>query len=226
MIKEDLINRSPVRFLEQATNGGLKKGEIGILTSKKGLGKTAVLVQIGLDALLQEKQVIHVSFTQHASHVITWYEDIFSEMSKKKNLAGADDVKSSLIRKRVILNFHQDNNAFAHTVNTLKALCEGGICASCLIMDGIDFARVESEDLNVIKSYAKDMGIVIWASCDCDSENVKEVLQADVEKEIDAVVYLEQKADNIHMKAVKVRDEEIHDTKLKLDTKTLLMAEK
>ena len=38
MVKQDLIDRSPVRFFEQATNGGLQTGEMGILTSKKGLG--------------------------------------------------------------------------------------------------------------------------------------------------------------------------------------------
>ena len=42
-MKQTLIDRSPVRFFDQATNGGLKAGEMGILTSKKGLGKTCLL---------------------------------------------------------------------------------------------------------------------------------------------------------------------------------------
>ena len=92
MVKQELIERSPVRFLEKSANGGLAAGEIGVLTSKKGLGKTSVLVQIGLDMLLQEKAVVHVSFNQHSDNVITWYEDIFSETAKKKNLADAEDI--------------------------------------------------------------------------------------------------------------------------------------
>ena len=83
MIKDELFERSPVRCFDKAT-GGLKAGELGLLTSKKGLGKTSVLVQFGVDTLLQDKQVIHVSFDQHSSNVITWYQDIFTEIAKKK----------------------------------------------------------------------------------------------------------------------------------------------
>ena len=43
MIKDELFERSPIRCFEKAT-GGLKAGELGLLTSKKGLGKTSVLV--------------------------------------------------------------------------------------------------------------------------------------------------------------------------------------
>lgn len=103
MVKQELIDRSPVRFFEKALNGGLKAGEIGVLASKKGVGKTSVLVQLGLDGLLQGKQVVHVSFDQHASYIMTWYEDIFSEISKKKRLEQAEDVKDELVRNRVVL---------------------------------------------------------------------------------------------------------------------------
>lgn len=226
MIKQDLIDRSPVRFFEQATNGGLKAGELGILTSKKGLGKTAVLVQIGLDMLLQDKQVVHVSFVQHTNYVITWYEDIFTEMSKKKNLADADDVKSDLIRKRVILNLHQDDASVDHMVSTLKALATSGIPVACLIIDGLNFSRMASDDIKKLKNYATQAGVVIWASCDCEVEDVLTVVKPETESQIDVVVYLEQKSDSIHMKIVKVRGEKVNDTNLKLDTKTLLMAEK
>ena len=39
MVKQELIERSPVRFLEKSANGGLAAGEIGVLTSKKRVGK-------------------------------------------------------------------------------------------------------------------------------------------------------------------------------------------
>ena len=43
MIKDELFERSPVRCFEKAT-GGLKAGELGLLSSKKGVGKTSVPV--------------------------------------------------------------------------------------------------------------------------------------------------------------------------------------
>ena len=79
MVKEELIQRSPVRIFEQSIHGGLKAGEIGVIASQSGIGKTSVLVQLGLDKLLQAKKIIHVSFTQHTHYVLAWYEDIFDE---------------------------------------------------------------------------------------------------------------------------------------------------
>ena len=85
MEKQDLYEKSPVRLFDSATEGGLKAGELGLVTSKKGLGKTSVLVQFGMDTLLQDKQLVHVSFDLHSSNVISWYDGIFAEIAKKKN---------------------------------------------------------------------------------------------------------------------------------------------
>ncbi len=226
MIKQDLIERSPVRFFEQTIDGGLKAGEFGVLTSKKGLGKTAVLVQIALDMLLQNKQIVHVSFNQNASYVITWYEDLFAEMAKKKNLADAEAVKAELIAKRVILNLHQDNDAFSRIAKTLKALVEGDINTSCVIIDGLSLKEVDAKDVSVLKSYAKEAGIVIWASSDSDSEDVVSSLDKEISNVIDVVLQLKQASDCIDMKVLKARSNGEQETRLKLDSKSLLMSEK
>ena len=120
MIKQDLIERSPVRNFENTLGGGVKPGEIGVIVSKKGLGKTSILVQLGIDKLLQGDHVVHVSFNQQASYVMTWYEDIFTELAKKKNLDKADDVKTDIVSKRIVLNFNQGEmmpNNLTHSIN-------------------------------------------------------------------------------------------------------------
>ncbi len=226
MIKQDLIERSPVRFFEQVTEGKLNAGEIGILTSKKGLGKTAVLVQIALDMLLQDKQIVHVSFTQNASYVITWYEDLFAEMSKKKNLADAEEVKAELIRKRVILNLHQEEGVMARIAKTLKALAAGDIKTSCVIIDGLSFTNANVEDLEVLKAYAKEAGIAIWASSDCDCQDVLSTLSKEIVDAIDVVVQLKQGSDAIDLTVLKARANSNTEASLKLDSKTLLISEK
>jgi len=40
MVKQDLIEKSAVRNFEKSLGGGIKAGEIGVIASKKGLGKT------------------------------------------------------------------------------------------------------------------------------------------------------------------------------------------
>lgn len=226
MVKQELVERSPVRNFENATNGGLKAGEIGVLTSRKGLGKTSVLVQFGLDMLLQDKPVVHVSFNQHSDYVITWYEDIFNEMAKKKNLVDADEVKDSIIRNRIILNFSPDAISAERIVKTLKALAEGGIKAAGTIIDGLSANFFSAEDLKVLKAYAAEAGVAVWFSYNSDEENVEKAFGADVAAEISTVIHLEQKSDSIQMKVLKAHDTAVQNINLKLDSKTLLLSDK
>ena len=75
MVKKELIRRSPLRILEKAIHGGLKDGNVGVLASRKGVGKTACLVHLSTDKLFQEKPVIHVSYASRVDYIITWYEE-------------------------------------------------------------------------------------------------------------------------------------------------------
>lgn len=226
MLKEELIDRSPVRFFDNATKGGIGAGEVGALTSKKGLGKTSVLVQIGLDMLLQDKQVVHVSFDQQSDSAMVWYEDIFTEIAKKKNISNVPEFKADLLRKRVVLNFNQESVSTLQIVNTLKALATGGIKTDCLVIDGIDSEKVTADSVKALKDYAKEANVLIWFSVNTNGDTLKDVLPSSVESTVDAIIHLEQKPDAIEMKVLKMRDEKITATNLKLDSKTLLIAEK
>ncbi len=229
MVKQELIDRSPVRFFEKSLNGGVKAGEIGVIASKKGLGKTSVLVQIGLDMLLQDKQVVHVSFNQHSDYVISWYEDIFAEMAKKKNLDKAGEIKDELIRKRIVLNFNQDIVSLPQIIKTMTALKESGINAEGIIIDGFDFSRASADDFAQMKHFAEDARIAVWISCNTEGSDLKSMFPACVESASDCfavIIFLEPNPDSIQMKVLKEHSGTPHDINIKLDTKTLLMAER
>ncbi|QEN04719.1 hypothetical protein EW093_08360 [Thiospirochaeta perfilievii] len=87
MVKEELNQKSPLRKLEAITEGGVGTGNIGVIASKQGIGKTACLVHIAVDSLLRDKHVIHVSFDKKTDYISAWYEDIFEEISKKEILS-------------------------------------------------------------------------------------------------------------------------------------------
>ncbi len=227
MVKQDLIERSAVRNFEKALGGGVQAGEIGVIASKKGLGKTSILVQIGIDKLLQGCSVVHVSFNQQADHVMTWYEDIFNELAKKKNLDKASDVKAELIRNRIVLNFNQDSVKTSQLIKTIKALAEGGSKPEAVIIDGFDFSKAVPESMDQMKTFAKEAGITIWYSA--NFETTDKGLPASIkpfEKDLDVVLYLEPKPDCIQIRALKEHSKGEYTTDLKLDVKSLLIAEK
>ncbi len=234
MVKQELVQRSPVRIFEKSIHGGLKAGDVGVIASRKGVGKTAVLVQIALDKLLQGKKVIHVSFTQHTDYVIAWYEDIFAEIAKKKNLDNALEVKNDLVKNRVLMNFNQDGVTSDQILRSLRAMIvDGGFKADALIIDGYDFSRATVERIAAVKKFAAELGLEIWYSCTVGSEelaydknNIPMVLKDYVDM-IDVVVVLEPKQDFIQFSVSK--DRSVYNPaalELRLDTKTLLIAEK
>ena len=224
MVKQDLFEKSPVRLFDEATEGGLKAGEIGLVTAKKGLGKTSVLVQFGMDTLLQDKQLAHVTFDLHSSNVISWYDGIFAELAKKKN--GAADLKDDVVAKRTILNFSLDNFTLAKVVNTLKALKAGGIEVAGVVMDGVDYAKVSEDDVKAVADYAKSENVKIWFSASAEGEKLSDSVPSALEGYFAIVAHLEQKANDVELTVLKLRDRKNVETSLKLDTKTLLISKK
>ena len=218
MEKKDLFDKSPVRLFDAVADGGLKAGELGLVTAKKGLGKTSVLVQFGMDTLLQDKQLIHVSFDVHSSNVISWYDSIFAEIAKKKNVGNAAELKNAVVSKRTILNFSLDNFSLEKVVSTLNALKAGGIAVAGVVMDGIDFSKVSEADVKAVADYAKKENVVLWASSDS--------VPANLENNFSIIVNLSQTSDAVVVDIAKLNEQKNISTGLKLDSKTLLITNK
>ncbi|MDR2403520.1 MAG: hypothetical protein LBD78_05775 [Spirochaetaceae bacterium] len=238
MVKEELIQRSPVRIFEKSIHGGLAAGELGIIASPSGIGKTSVLVQIALDKLLQGQKVIHVSFTQHTDYVLAWYEDIFDEFIKKKNLEQIGEVKNELVKNRVLMKFNQEGITGEQILRSLRALIvEGDFRAKGLIVDGFDFSKSGRERIVQIKNLAQEQGFSIWYSCTIkgsetaagNSSSGKRgtpPILKDFEDMADVIILMEPKPDHIELSVYKDRDtyNPAH-MALRLDPRTLLILE-
>lgn len=226
MVKQDLIDFSPARYFDNATNGGLKDGEMGVVTAKKGLGKTSVLVQFGLDALLHNKHVIHVSFDQHSSNVISWYESILAEIGKKKNIDNIGVLSDSIVSNRTILNFNQENFTLPKVINTIKALKEGGINVSSLIIDGADITKISESDLKTVSDYVKAEKMTAWFSATNESDKLKDTLDKSLLPMFATVAHIGPVQGGVSLSVLKNEGKEVSDINIKLDSKTLLMANK
>jgi hypothetical protein len=233
MIKKELVERSPVRILEKSTKGGVGQGNIGVIASRKGIGKTAVLVQIAMDKLLQGKHVIHVSFTAHTDYIIAWYENIFNEIAKKKKLENVAETHEEFVKNRVLMNFNQDGVTSEQILRSLRAMIvDGGFKADALIIDGFDFGKAPPERLLSVKRFAEELGIEVWYSCTLsgeeplvDKRGVPNLLKGFIDS-IAVLITLEPRSDFVQLTVVK--DHEVFnpsDLRLKLDSKTLLIAE-
>ena len=227
MVKEDLIERSAVRNFEKTLGGALQPGEIGIVTAKRGVGKTSMLVQLGLDQLLQGKPIVHISFSQQIDYAITWYNNMFDEIAEKNHLESSSELISEVIALRIVLNFNQDVVRTTQIIKTVKTLFEVGSKPSVLVIDDFNFSKAVPEAIQQIKAFAKEMGLFVWYSASSDVR-VKEI-HADLKPyaaDLDVILYLEPAPDAIKIHALKAREKMDFDTGCKLDSKTMLLLEK
>jgi hypothetical protein len=231
-VKEELIKRSPLRILEKSISGGLGRGHVGVLASRKGVGKTACLVHIAADKLLQGQSVIHVSYASRVDHIVTWYEDIFKEIAKAPKMRSALDEFGELIRHRVIMNFRQDGARTEQVLRSLEAMIvHGNFRAEVVIVDGLDFAQAGLGDLLKFRDFAGRLGLEVWFSASLkkddplfDERGVPYELAGHIEA-IDVLISLQLHGDHVQFSLVRDHGRPAaKDLRLKLDPTTLLIA--
>jgi hypothetical protein len=230
MIRKELVKKSPLRILQQSMYGGsLGKGNIAVIAAPKGLGKTACLVHLATDHLLEGKHVIHISFADDTRHIITWYEDIFDEIAERYCLDGVKDVHDDIIKHRVILNFRQDGVSASQVQRSVRSLIkDGNFNAEAVFVDGYDFARSAGEEFGSFKRFAEEAGLELWFSASVkkgSAQTVPEFLERHL-GHMAVFIVLESCGNYIHLKLVKDHDRvPVNDLHLKLDPHNLLIAE-
>ncbi|MBN2036954.1 MAG: hypothetical protein JW768_09460 [Chitinispirillaceae bacterium] len=233
MVRNELIKRSPLRILERSTHGGLGKGNIGVVAAPKGVGKTACLVHIATDQLLEGRHVIHVSFAAETGHIIAWYEDIFREIARRYALDSAMEIHDDIIKNRVIMNFKQNGVSVQQVRRSVYSMIrDGQFHADVVVIDGYDFMKATVDDVGVFKEFAQEAGLEIWFSAAVRDNSTKRTIDNFPEelhafiRFISVFIELEPCGKYIQLKLVKDHDNTgVADPHLKLDPQILLIAE-
>ncbi len=230
MVKEELIQRSPLRVLERSLQGGIGAGKINVIASPKGVGKTAVLVHLATDQLFQGRHVVHVSFSAKTDHIISWYEDIFKEIAMKRDLADALEVHDDIIRNRVIMNFSQRGLSAEQFLQSLEAMIvQGGFAAKLVVVDGYDFDQGHPESIAAIRAFAEEHEIAFWFSASTEpnelttDRGVPKRLER-YDDHIDVLIALTPAGDHVLLHLLKENGNYPRiDMELKLDSRSLLI---
>ncbi len=162
---KELNSVSPLRIFEEAINGGLGRGNLGVIVSRHGVGKTACLVHLATDKLFKGESVIHVSFSGNVEHVINWYKEVFKEIAELQSLDDATMVYNSILANRVVMNFSQDHVPVEKVLSSLESLIsQGSFKADCILFDGYKLTIADEDEIIKIKEFAKKMNLEVWFS--------------------------------------------------------------
>jgi hypothetical protein len=161
---EPLVQQNPLRVL----NMGRENNQMGLVMARAGLGKTALLVQIALDAILRGKRVIHVSVGESIDKTRKWYDDILQSILQEHSVTRPHELMDMVARHRMIMTFKVAAFSRSRLEERLNDLILQDIFRpNVLIVDGFHFDGTSREALEDIKDLMDNMNMQAWFSAIC-----------------------------------------------------------
>lgn len=158
----DIHERSPIRALAEALDGGLKPGEIGLIAARPGIGKSALLVHFALDALLRDQAVLHVSLRETVDHVRSYYDEIIGAVARTGRIRDRHQALVTAERHRMIHSYLDKHFDVAHLAQNLDMLKEiAHFEPRLLVLDGFEVADLSARLADVAR-LARDRGLPVW----------------------------------------------------------------
>jgi hypothetical protein len=174
MVRKEVTLQSPLRILDRSIRGGLGKGNLGVVMAPAGVGKSACLVQIGLDALMRERGVLHVAAGQTVEHVSASYDALFEDLAELVDLSDRAGVRQSMGRRRLIQAFAGGAFGPQGLEDALASFQEHlGLTPSAILVDGFDWSGPGcAAALAAIKASARRVGAELWMTAQTPRQSV------------------------------------------------------
>ena len=163
MLTLDLTMRNPLRLVDNVKDGLLEPGDFGAVLSRSGGGKTALTVQIAMNALLQGKNVLHISLTDPVEKVGLWYQEVLNQMAHQYNETRINQLWDLLLPHRLIMTFRAQGFSVATLEERLNDFSEQNIfIPEILVIDGFSFGNDSRSILEPLWNLARQRGFHIW----------------------------------------------------------------
>ncbi|HSO00252.1 MAG TPA: hypothetical protein VLS89_18295 [Candidatus Nanopelagicales bacterium] len=229
-----------MRVFEGSMHGGLGRGNVGVVASPPGVGKTALLVQIALDDLLRDRKVLHISREHAVDHVRSYYDEIFHDIAQASKLDGPEAVLLDIERDRLILSLlgHVKKTASGGDGAAEKIVEMVGFARDVahfepdvIIVDGFDAATSTPEAVQTLAKLARDLSVELWLSVQiADSGRTPPTaLPAPIDAlagDIAVVVYLQPERDVVRLRLLKDHgNPDVADLHLRLDPHSMRVLE-
>jgi hypothetical protein len=233
MYRKELNERSPLRLFEHTINGGLGRGNIGVVVARHGIGKTAFLVGIALDDAMRGRKALHVSLDQTVDHVREFYDEIFMDLAHSAHLEDLPAERLEMERNRMIHTYAGKSFTIDKLRNSMNFLKEHAHFEPfCLILEGFDFDKAALSDIKALRQLAGEFNVEMWMSAvthrgvPSNEQGIPEPV-AKLASEIAVIVQMADRSDGVHLSLLKDHDNtDVAKLALALDPSTMLLVQK
>ncbi len=182
-------------LVDSLLDGGLGAGELGIIMAPAGIGKSWILVKIGTEALLQGKNVMHITLELNESYINRRYASCltgfdFQSIPKQKDVVKSrvDDMKNQPGFGKLKVKYFPLKTVSPLSLKSHLEQCQliEGIKYDLIIVDYADILRPISAERNStsysdagsiyedLRMIAGELQIPCWSASQCNRGSTEE----------------------------------------------------
>ncbi|MFV2073755.1 MAG: hypothetical protein ACC742_14035 [Thermoanaerobaculales bacterium] len=161
------LRRSPRMLLERDGHPGAGPGHLALVMARAGVGKTAFLVGIGIDALLSGQKVLHISLERSVDKIRQWYDDLLQEMLRGEGkLEHRTAIQLEMERRRHIHTYVGRSFSGDRLGQALELLRETmDFVPNVIILDRMELEGFDPAIIESAKTMAGENGAELWMAC-------------------------------------------------------------
>ena len=161
------LRRSPRTLLERDGHPGPGAGHLAVVMARAGVGKTAFLVGIGIDALLSGQKVLHISLERTVDKVRDWYDDLLMAMLRReKKLKHLPAIQLEIEKPPNIHTYVGHSFNAGRLRATLELLRDAAdFVPNVIILDRMEMEGFDLEIIEAAKKMAGEVGAELWMVC-------------------------------------------------------------
>lgn len=163
MIGQDPVTENVLNRLGFIAEGVLDAGVFGAVAAPAGVGKTALLVQFALHAMLKDQPVLHVSLQDPVQKIGLWYREMFQNLAVYEKLHPVGEIWERILPRRFIMSFQVDGFSVPRLEERISDLTAQNIFhPRLMIIDGLRFQAGIETMLADLKTFASSCGLGVW----------------------------------------------------------------
>ena len=178
---------TPWDSVTNVMDGGLGKGELGVLVAPAGIGKTWCLQSIGAHLIKKGKTVVHYTLELNADYVGLRYDTVFSGTPTANIKFYKEDVQKVIdkLEGKLMIKYYPTRSATVNTISAhLKQMEIQEIKPDAVIVDYADILKPTTfykekrhsigETYENLRGVAGEFDIPIWTASQANRSSLEE----------------------------------------------------
>ena len=177
--------------IDDLMDGGLAPGELGVVMAPAGIGKSWMLINIGANAIKQNKTVIHYTLELNENYVGQRYDSVITGIAAQNLKNYTDDIEEKLkdISGELIIKYYPTKSVGvmgikAHVEKTIML----GNKPDLIVVDYADLLKVSSKDKHEaleelyedLRGMAGEYGVPVWTATQANRSALEDdIIEAD-----------------------------------------------